>query len=151
MKMRGLLQFAFGIALVLSFTTSLWAYSPRETKRAYQGCLAYLKMPVGKQKAIARQIDRPWSMVVQQCRYLKRIGLAEAIRLEREYQRAGRSGGGDDDSGWGRPQEEPTPAPTPVYTPVNPNPRIPEVVSCSGGICTRDDGTQISCPDNNCR
>jgi len=74
-------------------------------------------------------------------------------RATTTYANPPRGSSDDEDEGgggWGPTAPEPTPSPTPG-TWTNPNPRIPEVTACSGGICWRDDGSVIDCPMNNCR
>lgn len=81
-KLFLLLLAAYGL------TATALAFNPEQTRASYNNCINYLKLPRAKQIEVARGSGYSLAQVDRACRNLRRTGLAESIRLEREYQRA---------------------------------------------------------------
>jgi hypothetical protein len=86
---------------LLSFSTSAFALTPAEVKRSYNSCMALLKMPLAKQKAIAAKTSYSLSQVLWACHLQARHSLAYMQQQERNYQRGLNSGGGNYSGGGG--------------------------------------------------
>lgn len=83
------------LILLLSFlyAGSAFALTPAEVKKSYEACMSFLKMPLAKQKQVAKKSGYSLQDVLWACHLQARHSLSYMQEQEREYQRQLHSGG----------------------------------------------------------
>jgi len=74
------------LSVALLTATTADAYSPKQIRKAFDGCLKFLSKPLAEQKKIAKRTgytlrDTRWA-----CQLLVKNGVNKSIELELEYQ-----------------------------------------------------------------